>query len=290
EPARPPRRGAHPTAPRRHEPALPGGPGGAQTARAFSPQDVGAQDRPAAFAGRIRGASQIEKVEVEQRIAARPATVFSYLIDPAKFVEWMGIGAQLDPRPGGAFRLDVDGAHFASGDYREVEPPYRILMSWGWEGDPEVAPGSTTVEITLTPDGDGKYSGVSIQVGPPDGQAANLLPMSKIDEIKKVGGVEAAFPGYQFAAKPGGAIVVSFGIPDTIVAGDPDENNYSALKVTYAQGRPASASSHGEVALGSTIAHEFNKKVGDTIDLPVRPADAKPDFVNHSFTVVGVLN
>jgi len=67
----------------------------------------------------------------------------------------MGIGAQLDPRPGGAFRLDVDGAHFASGDYREVEPPYRILMSWGWEGDPEVAPGSTTVEITLTPDGDG---------------------------------------------------------------------------------------------------------------------------------------
>ena len=139
-------------------------------------------------------------------------------------------------------------------------------------------------------DGGVKYFGGSIQVGPPDGQAANLLPMSKIDEIKKVGGVEAAFPGYQFAAKPGGAIVVSFGIPDTIVAGDPDENNYSALKVTYAQGRPASASSHGEVALGSTIAHEFNKKVGDTIDLPVRPADAKPDFVNHSFTVVGVLN
>src|SRR5207245_1341484 len=33
-----------------------------------------------------------------------------------------------------------------------------------------------------------------------------------------------------------------------------------------------------------------NKKVGDAIDLPVKPADAKPDFVNHTFSVVGILN
>jgi putative ABC transport system permease protein len=139
-------------------------------------------------------------------------------------------------------------------------------------------------------DGGVKYFGGAIQVGPPDGQAANLLPMSKIDEIKKVDRVQAAFPGYQFQAKPGGNIVVSFGIPDTIVAGDPDENNYSPLKLTYAQGRFVTAGSHGEVALGSTIAKEFKKKVGDTIELPVRPADARPDFVNHTFTVVGILN
>ena len=69
-------------------------------------------------------------------------------------------------------------------------------------------------------DGGVKYFGGSIQVGTPDGQAANLLPLSKIDEIKKVQGVEAAFPGYSFAAKPGGTIVISFGIPDTIAAGD----------------------------------------------------------------------
>ena len=53
-------------------------------------------------------------------------------------------------------------------------------------------------------DGGVKYFGGSIQVGTPDGQAANLLPISKIDEIKKVEGVEAAFPGYSFAAKPSG--------------------------------------------------------------------------------------
>lgn len=91
-------------------------------------------------------------IEVEQRIAAPPATVFAYLIDPAKFVEWMGVGAELDPEPGGSFRIDVDGAHFASGEYREVDPPHRLVMTWGWEGDGEVGPGSTTVEITLTPE------------------------------------------------------------------------------------------------------------------------------------------
>jgi len=139
-------------------------------------------------------------------------------------------------------------------------------------------------------DGGVKYFGGSIQVGPPDGQAAALLPISKIDEIKQVEGVAAAFAGYSFQAKPGGAVVVSFGVPDTIVGADPAENSYSALKLTYAQGRFVSASSNGEVTLGSTISKEFKKKVGETIDLPVKPADAKPDFISHTFSVVGILN
>jgi len=84
--------------------------------------------------------------------------------------------------------------------------------------------------------------------------------------------------------------VVSFGVPDTIVGADPAENSYSALKLTYAQGRFVSASSNGEVTLGSTISKEFKKKVGETIDLPVKPADAKPDFISHTFSVVGILN
>src|SRR5438045_9629753 len=86
-------------------------------------------------------------------------------------------------------------------------------------------------------DGGVKYFGGSIQVGTPDGQAANLLPISKIDEIKKVEGVEAAFPGYSFAAKPGGTIIVSFGIPETIADGDRNENDYNVTKITYVQGR-----------------------------------------------------
>jgi uncharacterized protein YndB with AHSA1/START domain len=90
-----------------------------------------------------------------QRIAASPATVFSYLVEPAKFNAWMGVGAELDPRPGGRLRIDVDGEHFAIGEFRELDPPHRVVMTWGWENNDAVPPGSTTVEITLTPDGAG---------------------------------------------------------------------------------------------------------------------------------------
>jgi putative ABC transport system permease protein len=138
-------------------------------------------------------------------------------------------------------------------------------------------------------DGGIKYFGSNVQVGAPDGQSAALLPTSKIDEIKKVDGVAAAFAGYNFLAKPGVVSVVSFGLPDLIAASDPAENDWAALKVTFAQGRQIDNGSRGQVVLGSTIDKEFNKKIGDTIDLPVRPADAKPDFVNHAFTVVGIL-
>src|ERR1700738_2675507 len=59
-----------------------------------------------------------------------------------------------------------------------------------------------------------KYFGSSIQGGAPDGQQGALLPLSKVDEVKKVNGVQAAFPGYGFAAKPGAGTTVSFHIPD----------------------------------------------------------------------------
>jgi len=139
-------------------------------------------------------------------------------------------------------------------------------------------------------DGGVQYYGSNVQVGPPVGQAASLLPLTKIDEIRQVSGVAAAFPTYGFSAKPGAVNVVSLGIPDTIIASDPTEAAWSQLKTTYAQGHAIDADSSGEVVLGSTIDKEFNKKIGDTIDLPVKPGDAPPDFVNHTFKVVGILN
>jgi putative ABC transport system permease protein len=139
-------------------------------------------------------------------------------------------------------------------------------------------------------DGGVKYFGSNVQVGPPDGQSAALLPISKIDEIKQIDGVAAAFPSYGFQAKPSSGVNFSFGVPDTIVAGDPEENKWGGIKTTFAQGHQLDATSTGQVVLGSTISKEFNKKTGDVIDLPVRPADAKPEFVNHPFTVVGILD
>ena len=138
-------------------------------------------------------------------------------------------------------------------------------------------------------DGGVAYFGSSVQVGAPDGSSAPLIPISKVDEIKNVQGVAAAFPGYSFPAKPG-QLNFTFGPGDQIQASDPAEFGYGAIRLTYAQGHAIDASSQGQVVLGKTIAKEFKKSVGDTIDLPIKPPDAKPDFVNHTFTVVGVLN
>jgi len=65
-------------------------------------------------------------IEITRRIEAPPEIVFAYLTDSRRFVTWMGVGAELDARPGGRYRIDVDGAHIASGQYQVVDPPRRL--------------------------------------------------------------------------------------------------------------------------------------------------------------------
>jgi putative ABC transport system permease protein len=130
------------------------------------------------------------------------------------------------------------------------------------------------------------YFGSSINIRA-DGQGQSLLPMSKVQEVAAVSGVTAASPSYGFDAKPGSGGGISFGPGDLILNWDPNIGR-SAFPMTVAGGRTPAA--RGEVAMGADIAKEFGKKVGDRIDLPVRPANAKPDFVNHTFTVVGIFN
>ena len=95
-------------------------------------------------------------VECEVRIAARPETVFSFFVEPEKMVRWIGTSAELDTRPGGVYRVNITGRDIARGEYVEVVPSSRVVITWGWEGeDSAVPPGSTTVEISITPDDDG---------------------------------------------------------------------------------------------------------------------------------------
>jgi uncharacterized protein YndB with AHSA1/START domain len=96
-----------------------------------------------------------EVVTVQRTIKARPATVFSFFTDRDRWLSWQGVTAEIDPRPGGIFRMNVRGDGYASGRFIAVEPDRRIVFTWGWEGDGSpVPPGSSTVEITLEPDGD----------------------------------------------------------------------------------------------------------------------------------------
>ena len=102
------------------------------------------------------GTRQTQVIEREVRIDAEPATVFEFFTDPQKAVQWMGSKATFDPRPGGVYRLEMNEQWIARGEFVEVDPPNRVVFTWGWEGDePITKPGSSTVEVTLTPDGDG---------------------------------------------------------------------------------------------------------------------------------------
>ena len=110
-------------------------------------------------------------VEIERRIDAPREVVFVYLTDPDKYTKWMGMTADLDPRPGGVYRVRMNSDLIAVGEYLAVEPPSRVVFTWGWEGDEVVSPGSTRVEITLREDGDGTILRLR-HTGFPTGQGA----------------------------------------------------------------------------------------------------------------------
>jgi uncharacterized protein YndB with AHSA1/START domain len=86
------------------------------------------------------------------RIAAPPEVVFPYFTDPQLIVTWIGERAELDARPGGTFAIDFAGTA-ARGSYVAVEPPHRVVFTWGIPEDGMMPPGSSTVEVVLVADG-----------------------------------------------------------------------------------------------------------------------------------------
>ncbi|HVC03144.1 MAG TPA: FtsX-like permease family protein [Candidatus Acidoferrales bacterium] len=137
------------------------------------------------------------------------------------------------------------------------------------------------------------YYGSSIQVASDTGGGSfggGYMSLDTVNKIKMIDGVRAVGPAVQVLAKPGSVSAVNFGVPDYVMNYDPASFKYSAFKVTLADGQWTTDSSRFQVTLGSSFAAEFNKHVGDVINLPVRPKDATADFVNHQFTVIGILD
>jgi uncharacterized protein YndB with AHSA1/START domain len=92
-------------------------------------------------------------ISATARIAAPPEIVFPYFTDPQLMVTWIGERAQLEPYAGGLFALDFSGTA-ARGNYVAVEPPRRVVFTWGIPEDSILPPGSSTVEVLLIGDGD----------------------------------------------------------------------------------------------------------------------------------------
>lgn len=59
--------------------------------------------------------------------------------------------AQVDRRPGGAFRWVYDNGDVVLGRFVEIDAPHRLVLAYGWEvpASRGIPPGSTEVEITL---------------------------------------------------------------------------------------------------------------------------------------------
>ena len=104
------------------------------------------------------------------QIEADPARVYAHFTTPDAIVGWMGDYALLDPIPGGAFELDINGVP-VRGSYIELDPPHRLVISWGHAGSAQLPPGSSRVEIVLTPRDGGTYVEVR-HSGLPEAEAA----------------------------------------------------------------------------------------------------------------------
>lgn len=87
-------------------------------------------------------------------VAAPLERVFAHFTSSGMMTDWMGQWADLHPVVGGRFAVDIEGVA-VRGRYLELDPPSRLVISWGHAGSERLAPGVSTVEILLTPEAGG---------------------------------------------------------------------------------------------------------------------------------------
>ena len=97
----------------------------------------------------MTGETAGDSVTASVHIDAPPERVYEYFTRPEAIVSWMGDYALLEAQPGGRFDLDILGAP-VRGRYLHLDPPHRLLISWGYAGSDRLPPGASTVEVRLT--------------------------------------------------------------------------------------------------------------------------------------------
>jgi uncharacterized protein (TIGR03086 family) len=76
---------------------------------------------------------------------------FALITEPERLRRWQTVSARVDLCVGGDYRWTITPGHVAAGTFREVEPGKRVVFGWGWEGNPDLAPDTSTVSITVEP-------------------------------------------------------------------------------------------------------------------------------------------
>jgi glutathione S-transferase len=101
-------------------------------------------------------AATTASLEVRRTIAAPRERVFQAFTRPEELKRWTAPApmnvpvAEVDLRVGGKFRIEMqqpDGVtHVATGVYREITPPKRLVYTWSW-GDKSVQDSVVTVDF-----------------------------------------------------------------------------------------------------------------------------------------------
>jgi uncharacterized protein YndB with AHSA1/START domain len=100
-------------------------------------------------------------LELERLIPVPPERVFEYWTEPDLLLKWFGPEGfdipthDLDIRPGGRWRTVLrtpEGQlRTVSGVYNAIEPPRRLVFTWGWDDDNGKRGHETEVTVTLEP-------------------------------------------------------------------------------------------------------------------------------------------
>jgi len=96
-------------------------------------------------------------IEIRRTIRAPRQRVYDAWTKEEELKTWHAPGpltvslAEMDVRPGGKYRIHMrepNGTeHRVSGVYREVDPPRKVVYSWGWDGDHPVKDSTVTIEF-----------------------------------------------------------------------------------------------------------------------------------------------
>jgi len=93
------------------------------------------------------------EVRHEIHIDAAPETVFALLADAKVMTKWFAEFVEADPQGGGIFRLSESGGTVIEVRHVEAVPAKKVVFTWN--GIDGLAPGQSTVEFLLEPDGEG---------------------------------------------------------------------------------------------------------------------------------------
>lgn len=107
-------------------------------------------------------------IVVEKHIKAPADLVYRYLTESDRWERWQGIGATVDAAPGGFFTIDMANGMTSRGQFVELIENERVVFTWGWIDHPGLPPGSSTIEVDLTPDDDGTLLRLTHRDLPPE--------------------------------------------------------------------------------------------------------------------------